>query len=369
MTAAARAGSLLADTSGATAVLTALTLAAAMGFVALGIESATGLHERRQMQDSADAAALAGALGIRSGGSEPSALAFAVLRENAFTPETGYTISVKAPHPGQPGSRVDVDISRVRTARLGGFLDDEGGIIWAHAAAHLVERGTGCILGLATSNAIRIANPNDLILDGCTLLSTEQGLPLMRVAEADPYRDLPDPVPPPCSVRASVVRGPMTARSGATMLTFCGGLTIEAGGSLTLEPGVYVISGGPLLVRNGGTLSGRNATLLLTAGASVGFAPGAGIDLSAPESGPFAGLAIAGQGSSGSSSLEAGRSQRIVGAIHFPDQSVAFAGSASSPCTQIIANRITIVGPTRLENRCAETGARPMVDRIARLAE
>lgn len=130
-----------------------------------------------------------------------------------------------------------------------------------------------------------------------------------------------------------------------------------------------MITGGPLVVQKGARLSGHDVILLLAAGSSLQFAEGASIELSAPRSGPWAGLAIAGGGTEGASTMVAGSNQHIVGAIHLPNQSLAFAGSASSPCTQIIAETITITGPTRLENRCAERGIRPIVDRVARLAE
>jgi len=190
---------LLKDTSGATAIFTALTLAAAMGFVALGIESATGLQERRQMQDTADAAALAGALAIRTGGNgDPASVAHALISENALTRMPDTTVSVRSL---VEKSRIEVDISRPRASRFFGLIADSGGEIRVHSAAQLEEMAEGCLLGLAPVAAIRINRRSDLDLDGCKALSTDDGLSRIRVAEADPYRDLIPAEPTSCAIR------------------------------------------------------------------------------------------------------------------------------------------------------------------------
>ena len=361
---------LLADRRGATAVLTALTLATVMGFVALGIESATGLHKGRALQDAADAAALAGSLAQRAGSTgNPLALATAVLAQNGVTAQSGHDVQVQMLGPSNSESPIEVRISRQRPARFGGLLGDGGGSISARAVAHLVPEAQGCLLGLADGQAIQTSRPSDLRLDGCTALSSQHGLSRIRVAEADPYRDVVLPPAYGCQATATVVRSATTAAGGGRPFAFCGGLTIAQDGKLALQPGTYIISGGPLQVQSGGSLSGRGITIILGSGAAATFAPGSAISIEAPDSGSLAGIAIAGGTSAGQASLLGGRSQRIVGAVHLPAGTLQFAGSAASPCTQLIASRILTVGETRLESRCAGTGARPLLDRVARLME
>lgn len=361
---------LLADTRGATAVLTALSLASVIGFVALGIEASTGLHAKRGMQDAADSAALAGALAFRAGSTgHPAVVAQAILAQNGYTAHAGDRISIAAPLAGNPDGRVAVEISRNRVARFANLLSDKGGTVAVRAVAHLVENASGCMLALAPRGAIDIARKADLHLGDCSMLSGDGGLPPLRLAEADPYRDVVVPAAGPCRARGAIIRGVTGAAAGGRPFLFCGGLQIEAAGHLQLAPGVYVIAGGPLSVRKGGQLAGHGVTILLGAGASAQFDAGASINLAAPKSGPHAGLALASGNSSGSSSLIAGASQRIVGAIHMPAHTVRLAGSAKSPCTHIVAYRVHIVGKTRLDNDCAGTGTRPLLDRVVRLAE
>ena len=362
--------SVLADTQGATAVLTALVLATVTGFVALGIEAASGLQAKRAVQDAADASALAGTLAFRAAATgDPANATKAVLADYGFSKEAGDRISIKAPVQNNSAGRVEVIISRPRASRFASLLNDDGGTIEARAVAHLVETATGCILGLAPDKAIAIRRQSDLRLQNCSILSAEMGVPPIRLAEADPYRDVSLPAVRPCTGKTPSISSPTQARSGRNPLVFCSGLHIESSGQLQLAPGVYAIAGGPLIVRKGGTLAGRGVSILLLAGASAQFAEGATIALEAPVGGPFAGLALAAGPYQGSSNLLSGASQRIVGAIHMPAHDLHFAGSASSPCTHIIANRVTIAGVTKLENACAKAGTRPLVDRVARLAE
>ncbi len=361
---------LFADESGATAVFTALSLAAVMGFVALGIEAATGLQEQRSVQNAADAAALAAALGLRADSNRnPLPLAHAVLAQNGIDAASGHQVALRLAQGRWPENPIEVSISRPRSPRFAGLLGDDGGSVEARAVAKLVPEATGCLLGLADSGAIRVGRPSDLVLDGCTPLSTDLGLSRIRTAEADPYRSIPLPAAAGCQAQGSLIRTPTVATSsGGAVFAFCGGLTIAPGGQLLLQPGTYLVTGGPLTVQPGGSLAGRGITLILAAGSAAHFAASAAIDIEAPATGPLAGLAIAGT-SPGQASLLAGRSQRIVGAVHLPGRTLAFAGSANSPCTHLIASRILISGETRLENRCTGTGTRPLVDRVARLVE
>ena len=74
---------------------------------------------------------------------------------------------------------------------------------------------------------------------------------------------------------------------------YCGGLTITGGASVTLTPGEYIIDGGQLLVENGSSLTTVNAGIYLTgAGATLWFGPDCTINMTAPTSGPLAGLLV-----------------------------------------------------------------------------
>ncbi len=73
--------------------------------------------------------------------------------------------------------------------------------------------------------------------------------------------------------------------------TYCGGLQISNGAQVSLPPGTYVISGGPLTVNGGAALKGENVGFYMKGDlATFDFGPDSTISLSAPKSGPMAGL-------------------------------------------------------------------------------
>ncbi len=72
---------------------------------------------------------------------------------------------------------------------------------------------------------------------------------------------------------------------------YCGGLTIGALADVELNPGLYVIKDGPLNVGLGGKLTGENVSFYLVGDVSTFyFGPEAAISLTAPNTGPLAGI-------------------------------------------------------------------------------
>src|SRR5208283_4780946 len=87
--------------------------------------------------------------------------------------------------------------------------------------------------------------------------------------------------------------------------TVCGnGITVAAGATLNLNPGVYIINTSTSLnsgvqVQNGGTLTGSGVTIILTSSNNkygnfdVGGTSGTGtVNLTAPTTGSTAGVAV-----------------------------------------------------------------------------
>lgn len=74
---------------------------------------------------------------------------------------------------------------------------------------------------------------------------------------------------------------------------FCGGLTISGNADVEFEPGVYIIKDGPFNVSDTASIVGEGVTFFLTgSGSTFNLGAGTTIDLSAPETGPTAGLLI-----------------------------------------------------------------------------
>jgi Flp pilus assembly protein TadG len=72
---------------------------------------------------------------------------------------------------------------------------------------------------------------------------------------------------------------------------YCGGMLIDNDAFVTLNPGVYIINGGELRTRNAGSLTGEGVTIFFTGTDGRLMLDGTStVSLSAPETGPTAGL-------------------------------------------------------------------------------
>jgi hypothetical protein len=116
----------------------------------------------------------------------------------------------------------------------------------------------------------------------------------------DPMTDCPilaDPLaarqPPPvsaCNYLDKVVDGGSASLAPGT---YCGGLHLTNGAQVTLAPGVYVVKDGPLLVDKNAAVSGTDIGIHLKGtGANLTFDTASTVSLSAPKTGPMAGLLI-----------------------------------------------------------------------------
>ena len=72
---------------------------------------------------------------------------------------------------------------------------------------------------------------------------------------------------------------------------YCGGLTIKKDANVELRPGVYIFKDGPLLATDRSILTGKNVGLYFTGDrATLNFQKATTIELTAPKTGPMAGL-------------------------------------------------------------------------------
>lgn len=132
------------------------------------------------------------------------------------------------------------------------------------------------------------------------------------------------------SPNPSPIKTSMTISPGV----YCGGITIQTGATVTLEPGTYVIRNGSLTVQAGATLQGDGVTILLTgSSASTYFfnAGGSNISLKAPSSGSFAGILMTQTPDSNPSphknTVTGGGLMEFVGVMYYPTQPLSIEGN------------------------------------------
>ena len=162
-----------------------------------------------------------------------------------------------------------------------------------------------------------------------------------------------------------------TVTPPTTGQVYCNGLTVS-GGTVTFQPGVYIIQGGTFSVSNG-TLTGSGVTIILTCGtppctsSSNSWAQmsltGGTTTLSAPTSGSWSGILFYQDPTNSTddgkdkNSLTGGTNS-LEGVLYFPEETTDFTGgSAAASCTEIVTYDIDFTGGgTVNHNNCASAG-------------
>ena len=310
------------------------SLTAVIGALGLASDYAMMTKVRGDLQAAADAAAIAGAYEVPLAQNNAQQVVSAVksfasytLVKNSAATESelaGRNLKVSA-EVIDDFSAVKVDISEQWTPFFAHFIADNVTPVNVTATARFVGRNNICVLGLAKyktaidvdtdgrltgkkcgvftnsgdSNSLRIAQGAEV---NASIICSAGGASVSASANVNPkaLTDCPvveDPLasrPPPevgsCTHNKLVVDSkPMTLDPGV----YCGGLTIKGTAQVTLNPGIYVIKDGGLIVTNTASIEGEGVGFYVTGKASgFNFTTDTRVSLSAPTSGPMAGLLL-----------------------------------------------------------------------------
>src|SRR5262249_4613288 len=151
---------------------------------------------------------------------------------------------------------------------------------------------------------------------------------------SDPYANVPDPSFSGCNQNNFSSHDTITINPGV----YCGGIQLNAGANVTLNPGTYYIDRGTLQVNGSATLTGNGVTLVFTSSTGSNYATAtingdASVNLTAPSSGPTAGIVMFGDRHmpvDTTFKFNGGSSQNFTGAIYVPKGAVNFAGGANT---------------------------------------
>jgi Tfp pilus assembly protein PilX len=401
------------DRRGVAAPITALGLTVVLGFVGLGVDIGHGYLQRRTAQHAADSAAFSGAAALMQGAADPAAEARAVAARYGFDPAK-VTVNLPpqtGPNTGSAGA-VEVLVERPGRRFFSALLGVGASTIRARAVGLTGEPGDGCVVALnasASASAYETGSA-DVKLTGCSLyanstspsalmlkggakldaksvelvggydqvgntsITTAEGIHTKQAPVRDPYDELDvPPYTPGCGV-TGVLSGGYGPKPDGTPLVLCDPKITNA--AVTLAPGVYIVRGG--LALTGGSLSGSGVTLVLTEGAAgygeVEIRGNAQVDLAAPTTGEFAGVAIYQDRKApagGENVINGGADFKIEGALYFPSQKLKFLGNATgaSTCLQIVASEVEFFGNARLGLDCSGKGVRAAGARRTTLVE
>lgn len=383
------------------AIMVGLLMPIVIGGLALGAEVGYWYFNQSKLQNAADVAAYAGAVQLRAGQGQQTIedAAFAAAAKTGYNESIG-TLTVNSPpttgaFSGDP-KVVEVIAQENVPSLFSAFFTDGDVPMSGRAVARLMEGHTACILALDAnaSGAVTFTGSSNVTLDGCNVhanslatnavavtgrghvktpcvsatgnVSASSGLVLGKCTSPiehaytinDPYEDILEPLIGGACEPDNVFAGPPDSSYTISPGVYCGGLTIKR--TVTMNPGVYIISGGYLKIESTAVVSGTGVMFFLTGGATVHIAGTANVQLSAPTSGAYAGILIfVDRDDLYATHIINGNSASFFeGAIYARGSHVEFAGSGTvgGGCTQIVAATIEFTGEAGFGNDCTGTG-------------
>lgn len=318
----------LRQKAGNIAITTAIAAPAVFGSAGLAFDYYTLAQQRVKLQATADAAALAATkeLTVSLTGSD---YAIEIAKQYASSLFTGIDpnghLETNAKYL-EKDRGIKVNLAYTWQPFFAQYFNTSVTPIKVTATAKLAGNALTCVIGLMqpqvmAKSAIHLDNRSVLQADGCSVYSNSEHRYSMRADdnakmvaqsicaaggifqtgqadfEPEPMLDCPkitnplvgraNPDHTGCDFRDAVVTADSTLRPGI----YCGGLKISGNARIKLDPGIYVIKDGPFLVEESTQISGTGVGFFLTGVGSVfEFQQDTTIDLSAPETGPMAGL-------------------------------------------------------------------------------
>ena len=409
-------GRLLRDEKGNIAIIGALTLPLLVGGFALGAEAGYWYSEQRKLQNAADIAAHAGGVALRSGASVATQIASArdVAAASGHDAALGALVLNSPPlagaYTGDP-TAVEVVLPRLQERYFSKAITTTPLRMAGRAVAAITAGSRACLLALSptSAGAVTVTGSAEVRFTGCDIASNSnasdaflmsggaavvttgcvhtvggvsatgnltltdcatphQQAPVVR----DPYAGMAEPtVTGTCQPSTTVGMNNKSTQltpvenhpSGLKSMRFCGGLKLL--GDVDLDPGIYIVDGGDFELRATTVAQGSDVTFYLTNGARAVINGSATLDLSAPTTGPFAGVIIySSRGDTSVAHKINGNSSSILnGAVYSPAATVEYSGNfgGAGGCTQLVVNTITFTGNSELVVDCQAAGTRDVM--------
>jgi hypothetical protein len=375
----------------------ALALAAIVSVVALALDGGRLLAERQHVQATADASALAAA-GVlfqeypTNGGLDVQlnarAAALQMATANGITDGNNAVVTVNIPPTqgdfvGTPGyaeviisNRINVSYSvifgysqltvkaravarGIMTGQLSGVyvlapsggdafhVHDQTTVNIVNAPVYVDSNGNPAFHvdngGNITASAINVVGTTSVPATGVTG-TIKTGTPPVK----DPLASLPPPSTAGVPVRSTTtltVSGTTTTQTISPGI-YTGGIKVQNGATLIMQPGVYIIEGGGFQV-SGSTVQGT-AVMIYNTGTSgatgtgqINFDTNSTITLSPPSSGTYAGISFfQDRGSNQTVQIQFNHNKTITGAIYAPDAQVHLQGQTTAGTVDVLGSTI-----------------------------
>jgi hypothetical protein len=397
---------ILRDRRGNTLAIAAACLPLVVGAAGLATDTIQWTLWKRQLQRAADSAAIAGVYDRSSSSGSTSTVSSTVSHDLTLNLHTWMGVKTGYPQLSYPADtavlkyQVQVSLAVQQPLPFSSLFMSSAPTIIANAtAASVPAGGDACVQALETSASKWGINNNgntSIYMPDCVMYSNSPSTNSAQaggssdvVAEAvagvggiqqsnnwhvgayrpyspplsDPFADVtPSPSDMHCT-NAALTDDTNVAAASSGGTNCWSSLTVGSNKSLTLPAGTYYINGGDATIR--GNISCTGCTIVLTnqstaSNASIGqFSANAqsNINLSAPTSGTFKGIAIyqdrRAQDSNQTNKVNGGNASIITGALYFPGQQLDYNGNGTTDaqCTMIVARRVYFNGNSGVSNK------------------
>lgn len=401
----------LMNNRGGVAIYVGLTLLVTIGLITLGTDATFLLLKHRQMQSAADGAALSGARALATGYPANYAMqARAVASAAGFTDGVdGVAVTVNSPPAvskinADADGAVEVIVSQPQTRILLGLFRSGIFSVGAMAVAANTSAYEYCFLALGTtgSPATFVANNAVVANPDCGVAVNSNGSPALTLGEnaiingpvsvvgqwslsnnaqlagtpnvqnaspvVNPYEDLTIGTVPACISTSGTVNGTKTLPAGH----YCSGFNFKNSSTVTLSAGTYYVDTS-FVTGNGVTIKATaGVTIIIRGNYAISLGNGNVINLTAPTSGTFAGIAFYSPTATATQTFSNNVNVNVQGVFYFPEGTVNFnnnAATTTSRCTLIVAKYINISNNATLNNDCAGTGVLPIGGGASKLVE
>jgi hypothetical protein len=221
-----------------------------------------------------------------------------------------------------------------------------------------LSMGCGLDVNSTSSKAIDMKGDSSITLTGGATLNVTGGVSSSSnatispspntgtTAVVDPFSGVTTPVSSGCSMSGVTSSQTVSPCVAGGVITLTSGISLTGQSSVTLNAGTYILEGGLSLGGQSALNATGGVTLYIPSG-GISVAGGATVNLTAPTSGAYQGIAVY-QPASNTSSLAmvGGATQAIIGAIYAPGADMSYTGGSSTGNngTTIVCNSISFVG-------------------------
>jgi Flp pilus assembly protein TadG len=385
---------------GNTLIVVAAAAPLLIGASAIGVDTIQVALAKRQLQRSADSAAMAGAYSVLQSGSVSTAVTRDLTHNNRITLAGAPTIE-NAPTTGAFAGNaraVRVVLRANRTVPFMSFFTGSTMAVEVEATAAAVPDGTYCVVSLENTSATGVSFGGNTTTDlGCGVATNSTGpaaisvngsptvmaSPIAAVGgvppasrfgtgsvtlpysppQPDPFAGLPS-ADIPSSVSSPCPSVSVNPNNTTTLSPGCfSGMDIK--GTVTLNPGVYYINGSTLSFGSQAHVTGTGVTFILTSTsaatspssiAQIDMNGGAELNLTAPSSGTYSGVLVYQHRNAPLTNqhINGNSTSRIDGAFYMPSTEITFNGNAGMAvqCLRLVGRRVNFSGNSNLVNTC-----------------